>query len=143
MQRAKSFFQSFDMFAAPASLRAKGSSSITRTSAGFISFVLFCYFAYIFVYGMYQIFIFSSIVSSQTFQVNVGLSLENPTFITPCIKFYVWDRESESGTLIHECPIRNLGSNEINKARSVRKYYNDTMCGRSMETTGIGLSNSI
>lgn len=67
MQRVEGFFQSFDMFSAPATLRAKGSSSITRTSAGVISFVLFCYFAYIFVFGMYKIFSFESISSSQTF----------------------------------------------------------------------------
>jgi hypothetical protein len=63
-ERVDDFFQSFDMFAAPASLRAKGSSSITRTSAGVISFILFCYFAYIFITGIYNIFSYNSIISS-------------------------------------------------------------------------------
>ncbi len=69
MERLEGFFQSFDMFAAPASLRAKGSSSITRTSAGVISFILFCYFAYIFIVGIYNIFTHESITSSQSFNV--------------------------------------------------------------------------
>lgn len=143
MQRAKSFFQSFDMFAASASLRVKGSSSVTRTSAGFLSFVLFCYFGYIFVNGMYNIFIFSSIVSSQTFQVNFCLLLENSSQVTPCRKFYVWCRESKSGTLIYEYSIWYLYPNKINKARSYIKYYNDSLCPRSMETTWRRLSKPI
>lgn len=78
MEKLEGFFQSFDMFSAPATLRAKGSSSVTRTSAGVISFILFCYFAYIFIFGMYKIFTYESITSSQTFQVHLKVVRKFP-----------------------------------------------------------------